>query len=348
MKAAGHLAGDLGDRAGRRLLPAFGHPRPAPRGRQPGALRRLADDPLRPEDAAGDRRALTTPGSLRYSGAAGLARLPGSVRAARSSGRRSAPERGGDQPMTQPTFEDARRLGEWRPPLGVLSVYLAFDPADRGGAWRTELRNGLERSSEAAKDAEHERRVALRASPNGSPTASRTATTAAAARRSRLRRGRGEGWRMSTGAGRRRAGASACVEFGRARAGAIGRPRLPRRERGSRPRAGAGPPAELGRRASWRKLEGLGTGAAEPRLARAQGARRPRPAHGVASSGHDEFGERLDHNRRASSARPAGCSPGGWKGGIAERWSLRPRGRPRELRGRACTAPQLAAAETPT
>ncbi len=39
-----------------RLLPADRHPRPAPRGRQRSALRRLADDPLRPQDAAGDRR----------------------------------------------------------------------------------------------------------------------------------------------------------------------------------------------------------------------------------------------------------------------------------------------------
>ena len=34
VKARGHLAGDLGDRAGRRLLPAHRHPRPAARGRQ--------------------------------------------------------------------------------------------------------------------------------------------------------------------------------------------------------------------------------------------------------------------------------------------------------------------------
>jgi hypothetical protein len=65
--------------------------------------------------------------------------------------------------MAHPTFEDARRLSDWQPPLGVVSVYLAFDPADRGGAWRTELRNGLDALLEAAKDADHERRVALRA-----------------------------------------------------------------------------------------------------------------------------------------------------------------------------------------
>src|ERR1700761_5068889 len=65
--------------------------------------------------------------------------------------------------MAHPTFEDARRLSDWETPLGVVSVYLAFDPADRGGAWRTELRNGLDALQEAAKDAEHDRRVALRA-----------------------------------------------------------------------------------------------------------------------------------------------------------------------------------------
>ena len=65
--------------------------------------------------------------------------------------------------MTQPTLEDARTLSEWRPPLGVLSVYLGFDPADRTGAWRTELRNALDAILEEYKEAEHDRRVALRA-----------------------------------------------------------------------------------------------------------------------------------------------------------------------------------------
>ncbi|HEU5106866.1 MAG TPA: hypothetical protein VFU11_13630 [Solirubrobacterales bacterium] len=65
--------------------------------------------------------------------------------------------------MTQPTLEDARTLSEWRPPLGVLSIYLGFDPADRGGAWRTELRNALDAILERQKEAEHDRRVALRA-----------------------------------------------------------------------------------------------------------------------------------------------------------------------------------------
>lgn len=65
--------------------------------------------------------------------------------------------------MTRPTLMDARELSAWRPPLGVISVYLRFDAADRGGSWRTELHNGVERILELAKDAAHERKVALRA-----------------------------------------------------------------------------------------------------------------------------------------------------------------------------------------
>jgi hypothetical protein len=65
--------------------------------------------------------------------------------------------------MAQPTLKDARELIDWRPPLGVISIYLGFDPADRGGAWRTELRNGVERAVKLAGDAEHERKMAMRA-----------------------------------------------------------------------------------------------------------------------------------------------------------------------------------------
>ena len=56
-QGAGNHPGHLGDRAGGRLLPADGRARPAPGQRERRAVRRLADDPLRPEDAAGDRRA---------------------------------------------------------------------------------------------------------------------------------------------------------------------------------------------------------------------------------------------------------------------------------------------------
>jgi len=65
--------------------------------------------------------------------------------------------------VSLPSFEDARRLAEWQPPLGVVSVYLRLDPGDRGGAWRTELHNGLAAVRERAGELDHEAAKALRA-----------------------------------------------------------------------------------------------------------------------------------------------------------------------------------------
>ncbi len=65
--------------------------------------------------------------------------------------------------MGWPTFDDARGLAEWRPPLGVVSVYLRHDPGDRGGAWRTGLHNGLAAVRERAGELDHEAAKALRA-----------------------------------------------------------------------------------------------------------------------------------------------------------------------------------------
>ncbi len=65
--------------------------------------------------------------------------------------------------MSHPTFKDARELVQWRPAHGVISVYLGFDPADRGGAWRTELRNALSQVRQAKSKADHQARVALKA-----------------------------------------------------------------------------------------------------------------------------------------------------------------------------------------
>ena len=145
--------------------------------------------------------------------------------------------------MAHPTLEDARQLSDWKPPLGVISVFLGFDPADRGGAWRTELRNGLDCVLEAAKEAEHERRVALRATakrlterfedgdlrppPRGEAGFVEVAE-----------KGGAEHW-WGTGARARRTGLRRARRG--AGAGAAGRPRLPRRRpaasRSSRPSA---------------------------------------------------------------------------------------------------------------
>jgi hypothetical protein len=74
-----------------------------------------------------------------------------------------APRAGTVTDMALPSFEDARRLAEWQPPLGVVSVYLRLDPGDRGGAWRTELHNGLTAVRELAGGLDHEAAKALRA-----------------------------------------------------------------------------------------------------------------------------------------------------------------------------------------
>jgi hypothetical protein len=64
--------------------------------------------------------------------------------------------------MRQLTLEDARELSDWLPPFGVVSIYLGFDPADRGKAWRTELGNGVEAAMKLAENADHERKLAVR------------------------------------------------------------------------------------------------------------------------------------------------------------------------------------------
>jgi len=65
--------------------------------------------------------------------------------------------------MGTPNVEEVRRLAEWRPALGVVSIYLRFDPGDRGAAWRTELRNGIAAVLAAADGLDHRTRIALRA-----------------------------------------------------------------------------------------------------------------------------------------------------------------------------------------
>jgi hypothetical protein len=57
----------------------------------------------------------------------------------------------------------ARQLLAWEAPLGVVSICIEIDPGDRGGGWRAQLGNGLERLREMASTAEHHRKLALRA-----------------------------------------------------------------------------------------------------------------------------------------------------------------------------------------
>lgn len=66
--------------------------------------------------------------------------------------------------MRAPSRADLTRLLRWRPPYGIVSVYLDLAPGDRGEAWRIELRNGLRSAREAARDGgDRDTRVALEA-----------------------------------------------------------------------------------------------------------------------------------------------------------------------------------------
>jgi hypothetical protein len=203
--------------------------------------------------------------------------------------------------MTHPTLDDARELSEWSPPLGVLSVYLGFDPADRGGAWRTELRNGLDAVLDANKEAEHDRRIALRATaqrlterfedgdlrppPRGEIGFVEVAE-----------KGGAEHW-FGTGAP---PVADACVEFG---AEPVVAPLLDLCGRGAA-RGIALLSAERVRllrcaEGALEELEDweLSITSGDWRERKSQSTNNPARAQGVSSSGHDQFEERLDHNR---------------------------------------------------
>jgi hypothetical protein len=214
--------------------------------------------------------------------------------------------------MSQPTLEDARELSEWRPPLGVLSVYLGFDPADRAGAWRTELRNGLDAVLEAGKGAEHERRVALR------ETARRLTERFEDGDLRPPPRGEAGFVEVAEKGGRERwwgtglaPVATACVELGAEPVVAPlvdlschGQPRgvaLLSAERVRLLRCADGALEEL---EDWE----LSITSLDWRERKSQSANNPARAQGVSSSGHDQFDERLEHNRQRFLAECGGLA----------------------------------------
>lgn len=203
--------------------------------------------------------------------------------------------------MSQPTLEDARALTEWRPPLGVLSVYLGFDPDDRGGAWRTELRNGLDAVLEASKDAEHELRVALRA------TAKRLTERFEDGDLRPPPRGEAGFVEVAEKEGAERwwgtavaPVATACVEYGEEPTVAPlvdlscrGKARGIALLSSERVRLLSSANGTLEDVEDWE----LSVTMLDWRERKSQSASNPARAQGVSASGHDQFDERLDHNR---------------------------------------------------
>jgi release factor family 10 len=194
--------------------------------------------------------------------------------------------------MTQPMIEDARELSGWQPPFGVLSVYLRFDPGDRSGAWRTELRNGVERAIESAAEGAHARRMALRA------TARRLLDRFDGKELRPPPLGEAGFVEVSESGGRERWWGSATP------------PRAAAVTLGERP--AVAPLVELCGRAGGcgiavlsaervrllRFAEGQLHLLTEWELSITSGDWRERKAPSSGASGHDQYGERLEHNRR--------------------------------------------------
>jgi Bacterial archaeo-eukaryotic release factor family 10 len=204
--------------------------------------------------------------------------------------------------MSEPTWDEARELSEWRPDLGVLTVYLGFDPADRGGAWRTELRNALDAILESYKEADHASRVALRATAKRlierfedgdlrPPPRGEIGFVEVAEK---------EGIEHWWGTGTPPV-ADVCAEYGQepvvapmlalvSRGGARG-VAIVSAERVRLLRCAAGALEEL---EDWE----LSLFSLDWRERKSQSTNNPARAQGVSASGHDQYDERLEHNRQ--------------------------------------------------
>lgn len=203
--------------------------------------------------------------------------------------------------MGLPTREEARELSEWQPPLGVVSVYLGFDPADRSDAWRTLLRNGVERILSLADGDGHERKLAVRTTAERllerfEPREVRPPPRGEVGFLEVSRNGGRECWWgmgvapvvPGVAYGERPAMTELVDLCGRCEAVGVAllsteRVRLLRFVEG-----------ELEDLAGWE----LSILSLAWRERKAQSSRDPARVQGVGSSGHDQYGERLEHNRR--------------------------------------------------
>lgn len=65
--------------------------------------------------------------------------------------------------LDPPAPETVAELLSWRPRLGILSVYVDADPADRGQRWRIELRNAFDAAVRRLGEEDRDARLALEA-----------------------------------------------------------------------------------------------------------------------------------------------------------------------------------------
>jgi Bacterial archaeo-eukaryotic release factor family 10 len=203
--------------------------------------------------------------------------------------------------MTRPTLQDARKLSDWRPPLGVVSVYLGFDPADRSGAWRIALRNGIDRALEPAGGADHEHKIALRETARRllERFDGREVRPPPHGEAGFLEVSRGEGVEHWWGTGVPPAVPSVLLGDQPAvvqlvdlcRRGEGCGVALVSAERVRLLRFGEGDLEEI---EEWT----LSIASGDWRERKSQSTRDPSRAQGVSSSGHDQYDERLEHNRR--------------------------------------------------
>ncbi|HEX6229886.1 MAG TPA: VLRF1 family aeRF1-type release factor [Solirubrobacterales bacterium] len=202
--------------------------------------------------------------------------------------------------MTPASLEEVRRMAEWTPRLGVVSIYLRLDPADRAGGWRTELRNGLAAMLDGEASLDHETAAALRS------TAERIGERFANHERS-LPRGEAGFVEVAARAGEEtwwpshvEPSAGALVEFGER---ALIAPLIHLLERGS-PRGVALLSAERVRLLDWApgRIEELHSWelsvfSGDWRERKSQRVADPARAQGVSASGRDQFDERLEESR---------------------------------------------------
>ena len=206
--------------------------------------------------------------------------------------------------MRLPDEANLRELIGWDAGLGVVSVYLEIDPGDRGGAWQIALREPLDEIARAAREGDdRERRAAVEATVER--IAGRFAPKAPPSGRMQIgfvevspkpgRIGREEWFSLQHPVEPTR------VAYGRR---PFVRP-LAEILDGGRPRTVAALSTERVRVFEWRlgtieelaerELELL---ALDWRERKAPQVRDPSSAQGVSSAGRDQFGQRLEQNRR--------------------------------------------------